>query len=76
MGAIDKIHKETVDSQYINEYIPRWEKIIWKCLNTPAMFPKELHAVCGDYNLNIILKENNTKTENEIVQEFNEFMHL
>ena len=76
VGEIAKYHKKTVTSQYLRNYLSGWEDIAWRELRTPPMFPKELMGECGEYQLNIIIAENNRKTEEVIRQEFNEFMQL
>ena len=76
VGEIARKHKEQIDSQYLRDYLPGWENIQWEKLNKSPMFLQEFGAECGDYRLNIILSEKNTKPEDCIANEFVEFMQL
>ena len=70
VGDIAKHHKDKITPSYLRDLLKGFENIEWKELNTPPMFPREIKGECGDYNIFIILKDDNKQPKDEVIEQF------
>lgn len=74
VGEIAQWHEQEVSESYLREMLPGWEDANWRRLQPGKPLPNELTTVVGDYQLNIILPDECSRTDDEILNEFAECM--
>lgn len=74
VGEIGKFDKKTLEARYLREMLNGWERIEWTELDAPEFLARELAGHCGDYKINLVIKERSKLTKQEIIDSFQRLM--
>ena len=66
--------KKDISPADIEKVIPNWKTLDWKLTKPNRMLPKEECAVNERFKINLVWPEDTLTTEQQIIQEFQNFM--
>jgi len=73
-GDFYELHDKEVLPSYFAKYVPNWQQLEWTEIKDSMMSKSESYAKDTEFKVNVMSRENGTKSHGEVVEAFLTFM--